>query len=586
MKNYDLLKNQQANGSFLDSNQKESLLISSLITNNLGLLSEKINTENLKKYLLENKDQVFSFKNNKEINFFIAANILKSFPENVTGKEIATIVKTLASIEKEEGGPYYNDNRQIDLGTNTVIAYLLSVQEVDIPSLIDLIESSIKKQDFKSKLLNNESFIIYLLSQFYEGEEKNNLIDLVLKKLQSENILNKILLSISLLNLKYEIDIKEIIDDIENNQDDLNNQFQIFQDFKSTPDVNFSFYLELTSKYKQRNKELSQAKEEEKVLDKIIELAENNFKYLSPDFAKISIEQIQKTIARNKDKQMSLMAYYTKKALGEKGRNINDELVIEMGLMNVFFWTAFIIYDDFWDEDEDADPKVLPSANFYTRKYINFFISSTPENKKFINFFHKLMDKLDEANAWEVSHCRAKIIGSKFIIPDSIPNYNDYEYKFNPSSGHILGPIALMAKIGYDLDSPEIQNFIAYFRNYLIAMQINDDAHDWEEDIKRGHLSTVVVMMLNSWKVNFPDKKEIDLITDLEKLQEIFWFEIITKASETALTYTKKSREALKKISFIEDYEPLEYFININERMAQKAIIEQKRSIEFLNEFQ
>jgi hypothetical protein len=586
MKNYDLLKNQQTNGSFLDSNQKESLLASSLIASNLSLLSEKINKEKLEKYLLENKGQVFNFENNREINFLIAANILKSFPENVTGKEIAKIVKTLASIEKEEGGPYYNDKQQIDLGANIIIAYLLSIQEVDIPSLIGLIEDSIKKQSFKSELLNNEGFVIYLLSQFYKGEEKNNLIDLILKKLQNENIFNKILLSISLLNLKYEIDIKKIIDDIENNQESLNNQFQIFQGFKSTPDINFNFYIELISKYEQRNKELVQAKEEKEVLGKIIELAKNNFKNLSLDFAEISIEQIQKTITRNNDKQMSLMAYYTKKAFGKKGRNINDELVIEMGLMNVFFWTAFIIYDDFWDEDEDANPKVLPSANFYTRKYINFFISSTPENKKFINFFHNLMDKLDEANAWEVSHCRAKIIDSKFIIPESIPNYNDYEYKFNPSSGHILGPIALMSKIGYDLDSPEIQNFIAYFRNYLIAMQINDDAHDWEEDIKRGHLSTVVVMLLNSWKNNFPEKKEIDLIADLEKLQEIFWYEVITKASETALIYTKKSREALKKISIIEDYEPLEYFININERMAQKAIIEQKRSIEFLNEFQ
>lgn len=586
MKNYDLFKNQQTNGSFLDSNQKESLLASSLIASNLNLLSEKINKEKLEKYLLENKGQVFNFENNREINFLIAANILKSFPENVTGKEIAKIVKTLANIEKEEGGPYYNNEQQIDLGANIIIAYLLSIQEVDIPSLIGLIEDSIKKQNFLSGLLNNESFAIYLLSQFYKGEEKNNLIDLILKKLQNENIFNKILLSISLLNLKYEIDIKKIIDDIENNQESLNNQFQILKGFKSTPDINFNFYIELTSKYEQRNKELAQAKEEKEVLSKIIELAKNNFKNLSPDFSEISIEQIQKTIIRNNDKQMSLMPYYTKKAFGEKGKNINDELVIEMGLMNVFFWTAFIIYDDFWDEDEDANPKILPSANFYTRKYISFFISSTPENKKFINFFHNLMDKLDEANAWEVSNCRAKIIDSKFIIPESIPNYNDYEYKFNPSSGHILGPIALMAKIGYDLDSPEIQNFIAYFRNYLIAMQINDDAHDWEEDMNRGHLSTVVVMMLNSWKNNFPEKKEIDLIADLENLQKIFWYEVLTKASETALIYTKKSREALKKISIIEDYEPLEYFININERMAQKAIIEQKRSIEFLNEFQ
>ena len=57
---------------------------------------------------------------------------------------------------------------------------------------------------------------------------------------------------------------------------------------------------------------------------------------------------------------MSLMSFYTKEAFGKKGEKISDDIVAEMGLANIFFWTAFIIYDDFWDEDEEAQPRKLP----------------------------------------------------------------------------------------------------------------------------------------------------------------------------------------------------------------------------------
>jgi hypothetical protein len=322
---------------------------------------------------------------------------------------------------------------------------------------------------------------------------------------------------------------------------------------------------------------------EQSIIDKIFAAAEKRFSGLDGDFRDLAGQGIKKTIEGNSDKQMSLMAYYTKQALGDKAAIISDEAVAEMGLANIFFWTAFIIYDDFWDEDEAADPHILPTANLYARHYVDFFSALFPAGTGFREFFHELMDNLDGANTWETIYCRAEIRTSKFVIPNQLPDYGDYEFKFCPASGHILGPMAIMMQAGYGLDSPEVKNFIAYFRHYLIAMQINDDSHDWEEDLRRGHISTVVVELLKDYKEKYPDKREIDLEDDLLELKKIFWFKTIAKMARITVEHTAESRRALQAITAFENIAPLKRFIDITENVAKLALDEQKKSLDFLN---
>jgi hypothetical protein len=318
------------------------------------------------------------------------------------------------------------------------------------------------------------------------------------------------------------------------------------------------------------------------MMREIIKTAEKRFAGLSGEFSKLALKSIKKTIARNIDKQMSLMAFFTKKSWGEKADKIPDELIAQMGLANIFFWTAFVIYDDFWDEDEAADPKLLPVANFFVRSYVDFFSSLLPEKTGFRIFFQITMDGLDEANNWETIHCRAQVHDNKFVIPDQLPDYGNYDFKYRPASGHILGPVAIFLQIGYGLDSPEVKNLIEYFRNYLIAMQINDDSHDWEEDLRRGHISTVVAMLLED--LNWP-KKEIDLEADLPELKKVFWLKTIGRAAQAAVVCAKKSKQALRSIAFIEDYAPLERYADLVAAVAQKAIDEQQKSADFLRAY-
>lgn len=573
-----MLNHQEENGSFKDSIFITSLTISCLNQENSEIKDKASN------WLLSKKDKDFVFDSNLGINFYALIALFKHNPSIIDGNVLAKILKTLISAEIKEGGPYKDDNG-IDLGTNAIIAYFLSLQDVDLPNMQDFFSDCIKNKNFESKLIKNKYFLIYLISKFLK-KEKTTLIECLLKeKNASQDALNSLLILNSLINLDYNhLDLLNEITLIKKQKVNstsvfLINNKEIINDSTSLANV---FYLELIGKINKEVKKDFFSEKEKSILCLTLELAEKRFKDLPHEVAEIALNKIKKTIKDNKDKQMSLMAYCTKEALGKNGYKINDQMLAEINLANIFFWTAFVIYDDFWDEDEARDPKLLPIANLYARHYNEYFSSLFPKEVMFNTFFHKLMDKLDTANTWENIHCRAKIVGSKLIIPENLPDYGNYELKFYPSSGHILGSAALFCFLGH---YNEVKPLITYFKHYLIAMQINDDVHDLEEDLKRGHLSTAITLVINDFREKYPQKKEIDLNNDLEEIKQIFWFKTVKKASEIAIYHTRKSREALRSITVIENYAPLEHYINIVENVAKNTLNEQEKSIDFLKTF-
>lgn len=573
-----MINYQEENGSFKDSIFITSLIISCLNQENSEIKDKALN------WLLSKKDKNFVFDSNLGINFYALIALFKHDPSIIDGSALAKILKTLISAEIKEGGPYKDDNG-IDLGTNAIIAYFLSLHDVDLPNMQDFFNNCIKNKNFESKLIKNKHFIIYLISKFLK-KEKTNLINYLLKeKNSSQDALNSLLILNSLIDLDYnQLDLIHEINLIKkqtinsssvflvNNKEIINNSASLAN----------AFYLELINRINRKVEKDFFSEKEKSILCLTLELAKKRFKDLPQEISEIALNRIKKTITDNKDKQMSLMAYCTKEALGKNGYKISNQMLAEINLANIFFWTAFVIYDDFWDEDEARDPKLLPIANLYARHYNEYFSSLFPKEMMFNTFFQKLMDKLDTANTWENVHCRAKIIRSKLMIPENLPDYGNYELKFYPSSGHVLGSAALFCLLGY---YDEIKPLITFFKHYLISMQINDDVHDLEEDLRRGHLSTAVTLVINDFKEKYPQKKEIDLNNDLEEIKQIFWFKTVKDASEIAIYHTTKSREALKSIAIIENYAPLEHYINIVENVAKNTLNEQKKSIDFLKTF-
>ncbi|MCH7688867.1 MAG: hypothetical protein IH899_19655, partial [Planctomycetes bacterium] len=139
--------------------------------------------------------------------------------------------------------------------------------------------------------------------------------------------------------------------------------------------LNAAFYLEalaLIAAVPERKTGASKdlTHEEKQIYDRIIKIAKERFSQLDEDIKDYAMQQIQRTIKGNPDKQMAFMSYYFRKALGKKGERISDQMIARLGLANIFFWTSFIIYDDFMDEE--GDPKVISTANLFARDFTSF----------------------------------------------------------------------------------------------------------------------------------------------------------------------------------------------------------------------
>ncbi len=321
---------------------------------------------------------------------------------------------------------------------------------------------------------------------------------------------------------------------------------------------------------------------EERLFQNIYHTAHNYFAHTNPEFNRGANFMIRRVLNGSLGKQIALMSLYVRDALAERGEKVVDEFVIQLGVANTFFWAASLVYDDFWDEDEGANPALLPVANAFMRQYVDRFSTLLPE-KGLREYFHSLMGQLENANAWEIENCRTKVEGELLAIPVKLPEYGDYRMKFYPASGHCLGPVAVMLSCEYEIESKETQALIGYMREYLIAMQLNDDAHDWKEDLERGHLSTAVVELLSAWKIQHPESNEINLVDDMPELEELFWFTVLEPLCEKILAHSARSRGNLSSIGFAGNIETLEKYIKRNENAAHKALAEIELSKSLLN---
>lgn len=606
---YSYLESQQGkDGGFLDVGNLPSVFHTALILACLNRAGQNPLGEEIKRravgFLLSRKDADWKFSGEAGIDFCALAALADYDKDLIDGEAVAKILIGLTSLESQEGGPYFSwaGGKHIDLAANASIANFLSIEGVELPELTKLFEDAIGSKNFRSESFASGYPAAYFIAKFYKGGRQRELAEFIREKNDSER--ENLSQSEILLSLNALLDIghpdgksQAVFDYVEDFIKKPDSRYVFYTDknglrVESTLALNMALYLEASNKRNlpdagkpSRNQDApgrSLDGQEKEMMDRIMEAAGKRFADLPNEVRDLAGREIRKTISGNRDNQMSLMAYYMKKSLGKKADAILDSVVAEMGLANVFFWTAFIIYDDFWDEDEAADTSVLPVANLYARSYVDFFSRLLPPDTGFNGFFHGLMDKSDAANTWENIHCRTKVEGSKFFIPEKLPDYGDYDLKYRPASGQVLGPVAMLVLLGYRLDSSEVENLVAYFKNYLIAMQINDDAHDWEEDMRRGHLSTVVTLLLQD--LDWPEKV-IDLETDLEELKKVFWFKTIKRAAQAAVSYTEKSRHALNAMESLEDTAPLEKIITAAESVARKALKEQADTESFLRTY-
>lgn len=642
---------QRKNGSFLSlssSNPRDftgakkyhTIFPAFLVLSCLSGLKETSNVRTIKRkaaaFLLAQKSEHWSFnywaretKEAKQMPYpddlddtFCALSALFQYkPELIDGSAMAKIVTLLTAVEEKEGGPYRTwlvppDAKKVwkdvDLVANSNIAYFLSLEDISLPNLTAFVESVIDASSYTSPYYPSEYPVIYFISRFYRGKKTKKIKDFLLSKRHASgkwvNPLNTALAVNSLLNLGTPPDKldKSIAYLAKTQAPDSWEPYTLCVDpeidgkrhYAGSSVVTAALCLEAMAQYLQSVKRQSQkrgvgrsAKESSdlsSVYNEVAEKARRRFFILGGDIKRQALGVLKATLKRDKDKQIVLMPYFFKVSLGKNGKSVSDDLLIQLGLANLYGWIAYTIYDDFFDDEGDS--KILSVANLCLRELTTIFNEVLPRDSGFPVFFHKAIDTLDSANTWEVSNCRVnpkKLVKLTKLRSLKIPEYGDLTKLAEKSIGHASGPAAILFSLGYKTDSSEIKNLMKFFKHFLIARQLNDDAHDWERDLKMGHINAVGAEIIKTLKQK--NKKTVKgkslNVKGNELFQEIFWYEVVVGVCQDVLKHVQLAREALQKISVIVNTSLFEKLLASIEQSAQEALKEREETIRFLKAY-
>lgn len=640
-----LLNQQQPDGSFFSfsSPQKDnfsytltfnSTFTTSLILDSLHTLPPTASLKKIKKnasmFLLQQKSAYWSFnywaRNSDEakkmpypddLDDTVCALAALFHYDNklLNGGVLAHVVQLLTAVEVKEGGPYrtwiVSETaakiwKDIDIAVNSNIAYFLSLLSISLPSLTDFVEENLANNTLFSPYYPSEVPIIFFISRFYKGKYNDTLKNLLLAKRNSNynwgNPLNTALAINALCNIQavQEINEKSILYLLQSQRQGFWRPYAFYTGVNPKRDQTYyagssalttAFCLEALNNYIRlfatygRGLQKKSETHEALLHRAITQRVKNKFLPLDKTIYKNTHKFIDELLKKDPLYQITLLPYYFAKSLTSKNKDITDEFLITLGEANLYGWIAYTIYDDFLDEK--GDPHTLAIANIALRALCEVYETILPQQPGFVDIFHTIMDNLDSANAWEVRNCVLFIKNrsydfNTFVMPDFLDN----AILAKKSLGHALGPIAILFYLGYNKKSPEVQNLLLFFKHYLIARQLNDDAHDWEQDLLHGHINAVSALLMRTiFKKGGPKSKKISIKRLLASLQKVFWHTTIDEVCVLVNEHIKNAKTALSNCTAIIDYSLFENLLAPHERAAKMALEERENALKFFDTY-
>lgn len=506
----------------------------------------------------------------------------------IQGDVLAHAMQMLAALEVREGGPYYTwlirDKkagkiwRDVDLIVNANIAYFLSLHDVRLPHLDQLFKQALKKKRYISPYYPKPFAFFYFLSRFLQDNKQKEVLIRAVKTSAPQSALDVSLSLCTLLQLGYkglELDayVKKILQQQEKNGGWKASAFYTGVNpkrdkklYAGSAALSTAICVEALSLYSKTQQPRKEKKDQNLSIHKaVVQYTEARIQTLPPHIRKVTQQYLHQMIQADKERQIALLPFYTQQALGKLGKRVPAAMIAKLGAANLYGWIAYTIYDNFLDEE--GDPHALPVANFCLRELTLIFSSISSKKNAFQKLFQSIMDTQEEANIWEVTHCR---IPKNSTIKTKFPNFGNFHYLADRSFGHALGPIALFLTLGIDSDSNDVKNLFAFFHNFLISKQLGDDAHDWEHDLKRGQINSVGAMLLK---------------VKTKNLEQYFWHHTAEQVCKLIEKHNALALEALNKIHIFEHNEIFIRMIEKHQKMVEKTREEREKALLFLKRY-
>jgi hypothetical protein len=507
--------------------------------------------------------------------FIVLSSLYYNAPELITEEAMVAIVNLLIKNEVTPGGPYYTwdiphvdnpDWNDVDIVANSNIMYFCTQLDISLPPLFSWIEKRIEEGNLDSLYYQSPLTVIYFLSKWYQGKHRTLLIETLFEKPWKNPM--EIALGVSAyLRLGGEpCQVEDfIIKLVKEVSCDETGAYPFFVErviegkplWSGSSAFTNACIAEALSLY--RNKTTFEKSSTEPYQDIISQIivrtlarapVSNQVKSLQKDFSLPNIALIPYLFFVN------LHAH--------RSSSITLDQVLDLCSANVLGWIGFTFYDDILDGDIHYSH--IPLANICTREASHIFHRLTSDETVLT-----ILNGIDEANQWEYDSCKQCMIRTILSLPETLPDYGDYSILAEKSLGHAIGPMIIAGA--------KVKNF---FVPYLIARQLNDDAHDWVEDLRKGFLNPVSIAILTLWKERNPSRKEINLATEKDSLQKIFWEDVIDSVTENILFHVSSARNILPTLDMLSSTEFLETLLTPLEQSAKRALMERDSAKRFM----
>lgn len=524
-------------------------------------------------------------------------------PRLIDEAALAGAVKTLLAAETRPGGPYRTwlvvDSSEkvwldVDIAVNCNAAYFLKLASNPLPSLRQFMEEQFDTDKLQSPYYPGPCPVIYYMSRAYEGEQLDRLQDIARRVGTDEPLtpLTGALLLSSYIRLGISERTEKFASYLRSAQCsdgswpaeafciDPAREGKVY--YHGAAVLTTAFALEALSLYE----ESRAAKPSPKVSKDfaayartILKEVETYYVSASPLIAKNAhpiVARLSK--GRNSDEIIGL-PYRFNNIFEQTSPDLRRKVLVDLGLASLYGWIAYTIYDDF--VDDEGQPELLAVANVSMRQSLRHFSEALPICPPFGLLVGRTFDIIDAANAWELENCRFKVIKGSIDVR-VLPEFGRLDKLAERSLGHTLSPLAILCMQGVMPDRKDFRLTQKALRYYLIAKQLNDDAHDWQSDLQKGHITWTVSVILREAKIQPGSYKLKDL---LPGLQRQFWHRTLKTVCREMSRQTRQGRQTLEQVKVFAAPNVLTELLGGIDASVERTLAEQQQAKSFIKHY-
>ncbi len=526
-------------------------------------------------------------------------------PSLVTPEVLAHMTKVLVSTEKTPGGPYRTwlvpANSEaiwtdVDIAVNSNIAYFLTKVSRPPAGLHAYLEQSIISGQISSPYYPPNYPILYYLARAYTGNASDRLLQLIRRhhKTHRLSLMERALMCTAVMTItKRAQEIHKDIQIILKAQKpdgswparsfctDQYTEAGVYQNGCAA--LTTALVLEALATYQNlihapRTPKNHVSTTKDTLTNNVSAFVQKSCSKLNQPLKDSTLLATSHILTSTNAQEVTHFASNFNSSLKNPLRN-QSTLLVKLGAANVFGWTAYTIYDDFLDNEGKA--QLLPAANTSLRLAYELFLDALP-NQTFKNFVRESFNKIDNANTWELTHCRFDTYNKRTVTIEKVPDYGNLEPLAHRSVGHAISPLAVLVKSGTPPESADFQAIFTAIQHYIIARQLNDDLHDWQKDFLHGHISYIVATLLKEFALTPGTYRFHEL---LPSMQKHFWYYTLKTIYNDILQHIELSRKALQKSSVLKRDNVIENLLYKIEESAYETLDKQSQTIEFLKHF-